>query len=496
MVEIKIYNNLTRKKEKFVPVAKDEVRFYSCGPTTYGLIHVGNARALVVGDLIHRIFKAFGYKITFVRNFTDVDDKIINAANVRGVSALEHSKEFTDECLKDIESLGMLPASHTPKVSETIPEIISFIERLIEKDCAYVVDGEVFYEVSKFSEYGKLSKKKLDDLVHGKRVEVDGKKKSPADFVLWKPVKDGEPAWDSPWGSGRPGWHIECSAMAKKFLGESIDIHHGGADLMFPHHENEIAQSEAANGKEFSKYWCHNEMLNFGTEKMSKSLGNIITARSFIETYSGEVLRQVLCSAHYRSKMEWNDDVIKRGIEDSERLHKFVIAFNLAKIKNCDISNVTESSDLEEEVKASLSGIKSDLANDFNVSGAAGKLFSLIRNLNRVCLTENGEYANKVKLSPSLVGAVEELIQFFTAATGLIHQNPEAVLKRLGDAKQRFGGDKQVKLTDGEIETLLIKRKEARAEKNFSRSDEIRDQLQSSGVKIKDNPDGTTSWTY
>jgi cysteinyl-tRNA synthetase len=314
-MELKIHNNLTRKKEVFKPIEDGKVKFYSCGPTTYDFLHIGNARALVVGDLFHRVLKSFGYDVTFVRNYTDVDDKIIDRAKELHRDPIEHAALFVKECESDMNSLGMMPATHTPKVSETMPEIIKMIEDIIKNGKAYVVDGEVFFNVPAFPTYGKLSKKDLDSLQHGIRVEVDNRKKHPSDFVLWKPAKSGEPAWDSPWGKGRPGWHIECSAMAKKFLGNTLDLHHGGVDLMFPHHENEIAQSEAANNCPFCNNWAHNEFLNFGSEKMSKSLGNVIKIRDFVQKYGGQVLRHILLSVHYRARLEWTDEVLNRALD-------------------------------------------------------------------------------------------------------------------------------------------------------------------------------------
>lgn len=482
--ELKVFNNLTRSKEIFKPVEEDKVKFYSCGPTTYDFLHVGNARALVVGDLIHRTFSALGYDVTFVRNFTDVDDKIIDRALETNVDPLVHSAKYVDECIQDMNSLRMKPATHTPKVSETMVEIIDMVKTLIEKEAAYVVEGEVFYNVPKFKEYGKLSKKDLDSLQHGVRIEVDSKKKSPADFVLWKPAKDGEPSWDSPWGKGRPGWHIECSAMAKKFLGSTIDIHHGGIDLMFPHHENEIAQSEAANGQTFSKHWCHNEFLNFGTEKMSKSLGNVITIRSFVEKFGGEVLRQILSSAHYRSKMEWSEDVVIRAIGDVERIHEFMKGFHSLKH-----SKNGKGSEFLEEVRGTEPKMRSELANDFNIPGCISHFFSLIRLVNREFIASNNE------MNSELYFEIEKIINFTSEASGLVHQDYDEVLARLQNAKKSLC-TKESGLSDDDIEKLIEDRRTARAEKNWGRADEVRDKLQEAGVVLKDNPDGTVSWCY
>lgn len=488
MQKVKVYNNLVRKKVEFETVEENKVRFYSCGPTTYDFLHVGNARAFVVGDLIHRIFRTLGYEVNFVRNFTDVDDKIIKRAQETGVDALEHSRGFVEECKKDMRSLGMLDPTHAPLVSETMDEIISMVKELVDKGYAYEAGGDVLYHVPKFDEYGKLSKKDLENLEHGKRVSVEDHKKHPSDFVLWKSAKEGEPSWPSPWGEGRPGWHIECSAMARKFLGNTIDLHHGGVDLMFPHHENEIAQSEAANGKEFCTHWCHNEFLNFGSEKMSKSLGNVVTIRQFVETYGGEVLRQLLTSVHYRSRMDWGDDAIKKAIGDIERIHKFLLSFEQAKKEN-----MAEETEIHKSIFGALKKISFDLANDFNVPGAMGHFFALVRTMNREYLDEQGDFSSKKKMSPELVKLVDEVVEFVGNATGLIHDKPAEMLEKLKKAKSALKGGET--LSSEEIEAMIIKRNEARSTKNWAVADEMRNKLSEAGVQIKDNPDGTTSWT-
>jgi len=490
--KVQIFNNLTRSKLPFVPVKAGEVKFYSCGPTVYDFIHVGNARALIVGDLIHRIFKTLGYQVTFVRNFTDVDDKIINKAKEKNEDALIYAKRFINECNIDMNELGMLPATHTPLVSETITDIIKLIEDIIKNGFGYVVDGEVFFHVPAFRSYGKLSKKKLEQLEHGNRVEVDDKKKHPSDFVLWKPAKEGEIFWQSPWGKGRPGWHIECSAMSKKYLGETFDIHHGGVDLMFPHHENEIAQSEAGNGKPYCNYWCHHEFLNFGDTKMSKSLGNVVTIRQFTDKFGGVVLRQLLLSAHYRTVMVWSEQAIERAISDVERIHKFVIHFKIAKAKNVDPSG---SDELTGKIEDLLNKMKKDLSNDFNVPGAIAHFFSMIRMINRDYLDEQLDFSNKKKLTPDLIQAIDALTLLTKNAVGMIYDNPEEVLNTLERAKKNISKQEQ-KLSNEAIEKLIIERKEARISKNWSRADEIRKELDASGIVLKDSPDGTVTWSY
>jgi len=479
-VEVKVFNNLTRSKEALKPINEGKVNFYSCGPTTYDFLHVGNARALVVGDLIHRILKSLGYEVNFVRNFTDVDDKIIERANELGVDSLEHSAKYVDECIKDMNSLGMEPATHTPKVSETMDEIIDMVKTLIDKGIGYEVNGEVLYHVPAFEGYGKLSKKDLDSLQHGVRVEVDSHKKHPSDFVLWKPAKEGEPSWDSPWGKGRPGWHIECSAMSKKFLGDNFDIHHGGIDLMFPHHENEIAQSEAANGCAFSNNWVHNEFLNFGDTKMSKSLGNVVTIRNFVETYGGKVLRQILSSTHYRSVMGWSEEVIERSISDLERIHEFTL--KLESLKPGDDESALS------EIETLVPKMKEELSNDFNVPGAMSHFFTLVRLVNR-------EFSDKAPGQKTL-NAILEVVNFTKASTGLVHDNPGEVLKEANNAKKALQGDTGGALSDEAIDQLIQDRKQARADKDWGKADEIRDKLNDAGVVVKDNPDGSYSWSY
>ncbi len=470
--EFKIHNNLSRKKEVFKPITAGEVKYYSCGPTTYDFLHIGNARALVVGDLFHRVLKSFGYKVNFVRNYTDVDDKIIDRAKELNRDPIEHSALFVKECELDMISLGMLPATHTPKVSETMPEIIKMIEDIIQNKKAYVVEGEVFFDVPSFTEYGKLSKKDLDSLQHGIRVDVDAKKKNPADFVLWKPAKVGEPSWESPWGKGRPGWHIECSAMAKKFLGMTLDLHHGGVDLMFPHHENEIAQSEAANNCAFCNNWAHNEFLNFGTEKMSKSLGNVVKIRDFVNKYGGQVLRHILLTVHYRARLEWTEEVVQKGIDEVRRIHEFVV----------DAKTFTANGNgTDPEIENCISRMEEELMNDFNSAGALGHFFTFLRLVK----------GKKDQLSQQSLDSVHRTIKYVQESMGLIHASPEGVLASLA----RLDQDAAAAGVDSAwIDGLIEERKTAKAQKNWARADEIRKELTAKNVVLKDNPDGSTSW--
>jgi cysteinyl-tRNA synthetase len=470
--EFKIHNNLSRKKEVFRPITPGEVKYYSCGPTTYDFLHIGNARALVVGDLFHRVLKSFGYKVNFVRNYTDVDDKIIDRARELKRDPIEHSALFVKECETDMNLLGMLPATHTPKVSETMPEIIKMIEDIIRNKKAYVVDGEVFFDVPSFSDYGKLSKKDLESLQHGIRVDVDTRKKNPADFVLWKPAKNGEPSWDSPWGKGRPGWHIECSAMAKKFLGNTLDLHHGGVDLMFPHHENEIAQSEAANNCPFCHNWAHNEFLNFGTEKMSKSLGNVVKIRDFVNKYGGQVLRHILLTVHYRARLEWTEEVVQKGIDEVRRIHEFAVEAK---------SFLAHGSGTDPEIENCISRMEEELSNDFNSAGALGHFFTFLRYVK----------GKRDQLSPESLATVHRTIKYVQDSMGLIHACPEEVLSSLS----RLDHDAAALGVDSSwIEGLIEERKTAKAQKNWVRADEIRKELTSQNIVLKDNPDGSTTW--
>ncbi len=471
--DLRIHNNLTRKKETFSPIDPGKVRFYSCGPTTYDFLHIGNARALVVGDLFNRVLRSFGFEVTFVRNYTDVDDKIIDRAKELGRDAIEHAAIFVKECETDMDSLGMLPATHTPKVSETMPEIIAMIQDIIANRKAYVVAGEVFFSVPSFPSYGRLSKKDIDSLQHGIRVEVDGRKQHPSDFVLWKPAKPGEPAWDSPWGKGRPGWHIECSAMAKKFLGKTLDLHHGGIDLMFPHHENEIAQSEAANDCPFCHNWAHNEFLNFGTEKMSKSLGNVIKIRDFVTKYGGQVLRHILLSVHYRARLEWTDEVLNRALDEVKRIHDFVLELNRMEAKG---------SYYGEEISSCREKMQEELANDFNSAGAMGHFFSFLRSVK----------AHRDELSSEALAEAHRVIRFVEDSLGLVALNPSKVLDEL----KRHEQDTSSTGVDSEwIERLIAERRVAKETKNWARADEIRKEIASKNVVLKDNPDGSTSWS-
>lgn len=471
--ELRVHNNLTRKKEIFTTIEPGKVKFYSCGPTTYDFLHIGNARALVVADLFHRVLKSVGYDVTFVRNYTDVDDKIIERAKEQNRDPIEHAALFVKECEQDMNSLGMAPATHTPKVSETMPEIIQMIQDILANGKAYAVEGEVFFDVTKADHYGKLSKKDLDSLQHGIRVEVDNRKKHPSDFVLWKPAKAGEPKWDSPWGAGRPGWHIECSAMAKKFLGPTLDLHHGGVDLMFPHHENEIAQSEAANSCPFCNSWAHNEFLNFGSEKMSKSLGNVVKIRDFVEKYTGQVLRHILLSVHYRARLEWSEEVISRAIDEVRKIHEFAVEAKSYK---------GQGNYFSPEISECIARMSDDIANDFNSAGSMGHFFVFMKNAR----------VNKDSLSSEAVNEIQKVLKYVGDTLGLVNEKPTEVLDALGKLAQDVS---DIDVDAAWIENLIEERKVAKASKNWARADEIRKEVAAKNIVLKDNPDGTTSWS-
>jgi cysteinyl-tRNA synthetase len=483
MRPIKIFNNLLRQKVELKPVDPGKIRYYSCGPTTYDFLHLGNARALVVGDIIHLIFKVLGYDVRFVRNFTDIDDKIIQRANERGEDPLALSARFIKECQTDMAALRMLDPAVTPKVSETIPEIIKLIERLIENHHAYVVNGEVFYDITTFGDYGKLSKKDIRGLAAGVRIEVDDAKKHPGDFTLWKPAKPGEPAWDSPWGPGRPGWHIECSAMALKFLGEEIDLHHGGIDLMFPHHENEIAQSEGATGKTFARCWCHNEFLHFKNGKMSKSKGNMITIRDFCQKYDGLLLRYIFASHHYRAVMEWNEQLILKACDELERIHRFVLNGQEAQ------KQAVEGRADDFDPSAIIDKMAEDLANDFNTPGALGIFFGWLKDFQGKYLRPGQAVSKKV-----LAGA-RTILKFVQDFAGIIDEHPLEVLAKIDQWRATVQGKASAPSVDAaKIEALIQERQQAKANKDYAKADQIRQQLEAMQIEVKDLPGGKYSW--
>ena len=462
---MKLYNTLSKRKEEFVPLEEGKVKMYVCGPTVYNFIHIGNARPMIVFDTVRRYFEYKGYEVNYVSNFTDVDDKIINKAIEEWVSADEISKRYIAECKKDMEGMNVKPATTHPLATEEICGMVDMIGILIEKGYAYEKNGTVYFRTRQFKDYGKLSHKNLDDLRSGERsllVTGEDEKEDPLDFVLWKPKKEGEPAWDSPWSDGRPGWHIECSVMSKKYLGEQIDIHAGGEDLVFPHHENEIAQSEAANGKEFAKYWLHNAFLNIDNRKMSKSLGNFRTVREISEQYDLQVLRFFMLSAHYRSPLNFSADLMEASKNGLERIVN--TADNLKfLIKNAEAGNMT---DAEKEAFAAtdefVKKFEAAMDDDFNTADAVAAIFDLVKYINT-----NADAKSSKEYLENLFALLVKL----TDVLGLIVDKEEEMLAE-------------------DIEKLIEERQAARKAKDFARADAIRDELLAKGIILKDTREG------
>ncbi len=458
---MKLYNTLSKRKEEFVPIEEGKVKMYVCGPTVYNYIHIGNARPMIVFDTVRRYFEYKGYEVTYVSNFTDVDDKIINKSIEEGIPASEVSERYIKECKKDMEDLNIKPATKNPKATEEIDGMISMIAALIEKGYAYPVDGTVYFRTRKFEGYGKLSKKNLDELEAGKRIAIEEQKEDAMDFVLWKPKKEGEPYWESPWGQGRPGWHIECSVMSKKYLGDTIDIHAGGEDLVFPHHENEIAQSEAANGKEFARYWLHNAFLNINNKKMSKSLGNFFTVREIGEKYDLQVLRFFMLSAHYRSPLNFSADLMESSKNGLER-----ILTSTERLKNlmekAEGTLKEEEQQLLESQKEYIEKFEAAMDDDFNTADAISAIFEFVKFINIEATKEK---------SKELLEGFWKTLHDLANVLGIILEQKEEIL-------------------DEEIEHLIAERQNARKEKNFERADEIRDILLEKGIILKDTREG------
>ena len=462
---MKLYNTLTKKKEEFVPLEEGKVKMYVCGPTVYNFIHIGNARPMIVFDTARRYMEYKGYEVNFVSNFTDVDDKIIKKSLEEGVPAEEISERYIKECKKDMADMNVKPATTHPKATEEIDGMIEMIETLIEKGYAYPVDGTVYFRTRKFNEYGKLSHKNLDDLRSGNRsllVSGEDQKEDPLDFVLWKPKKEGEPFWVSPWGEGRPGWHIECSVMSKKYLGEEIDIHAGGEDLIFPHHENEIAQSECCNGKIFARYWLHNGFLNIDNRKMSKSLGNFFTVREIGEQYDLQVLRFFMLSAHYRSPINFSREIMESSKNALERIVTAVS--NLKHLEEtAKTANVTEEEkELLKEMAVYRQKFEEAMDDDLNTADAVSAIFELVKFAN----THSGEAS-----SAEFIKTVKDEIISLSDILGLLV-------------------DKKEENLDAEIENLIAERQAARKARNFKRADEIRDQLLAQGIILEDTREG------
>lgn len=459
-MSITIYNSLTRKKEKFVPIEPNKVKMYVCGPTVYNYIHIGNARPAIVFDTVRRYFEYKGYEVTYVLNFTDVDDKIINASKETGESVESLTNRFINAYLKDVGALGVKKATHHPRVTETIDEIIKFIEALIEKGYAYEVDGDVYFQPRKFKDYGKLSDQSIDELRAGARIKVGEKKKDPLDFALWKKAKEGEISWDSPWGKGRPGWHIECSAMVRKYLGETIDIHAGGQDLTFPHHENEIAQSEALTGKPFANYWMHNGYINIDNEKMSKSLGNFILTKDIIAKYDPMVVRFFMLSVHYRNPINFTDELLESAKNSLERIR--ISYQNLEHRKKASTNLALDSEQWLEKIAEKIDAFEAAMDDDFNTANAITVLFELSREANL--------YLEKNQTDVKVIEAFQNAMKTILDVLGIEMEEED--------------------LLDEEIERLIEERNEARKARDFERADKIRDMLLEKNIILEDTPQG------
>jgi len=458
---MKLYNSLTRKKEEFVPIEEGKIRMYVCGPTVYNYFHIGNARPFLIFDTFRRYMEYRGYEVKYVQNFTDVDDKIIRRAQEEGLESLEISEKYIEEYFKDADALGIRRATHHPKVTDTMPDIIAYVEKLIEKGNAYVSGGDVYYDTSTFKTYGKLSGQSLDDLEAGARIEVNEQKRHPADFVLWKAKKPGEPSWPSPWGEGRPGWHIECSVMSTKFLGETIDIHAGGQDLIFPHHENEIAQSEAYSDKPFAHYWMHNGYININNEKMSKSKGNFFTVRDILAQYDAEVLRFFILSAQYRNPINFSEELIMQASNGLERLYNAKENLLHAMETGGDAALTVTEIEILSGLRRHKERFIEAMDDDLNTADGISAIFELIRDIN-----------TNLQDAPT---------RTFAESAYKILMELAGVLGILGREK---GG------LDEQVESMIAERQEARKNKNFARSDEIRDELKAMGIVLEDTPQG------
>ena len=457
---MKILNTLTRRKEEFVPINEGKVGIYVCGPTVYDYIHIGNARPMIVFDTLRRYLEYKGYDVNYVSNFTDVDDKIIKRANEEGVDASVISERYIAEVKKDMAALNVREATTHPKATEEIPDMIEMVKTLIEKGYAYEVNGTVYFRTRKFKDYGKLSKKNIDDLRSGNRdLLVSGvdEKEDPLDFVLWKPKKEGEPSWPSPWGDGRPGWHLECSVMSKKYIGDVIDIHAGGEDLVFPHHENEIAQSEAANGTEFARYWMHNAFLNIDNRKMSKSLGNFFTVREIAEKYPLQVIRFFMLSAHYRSPLNFSADLVEASKNGLERILTAV-----DRLKSISGTEGEVDKAVADEMDAFVKKYEAAMDDDLNTADAISVIFELVK------------YANVNVTEESTKATVELVLNTVTKLCDILGIITE----------------KKKEILDSDIEALIEERQAARKAKNFARADEIRDQLSDMGIIREDTREG------
>ncbi len=481
---LRLYNTLSGEKEPFVPRIPGKVGMYVCGVTVYDLCHIGHARAGIVFDMIYRYLRFSGYEVTYVRNYTDIDDKIINRANQEGSDYRTIADRYIATFDEDMDRLGMLRPTIEPKATDHIDDIIAIIQRLIDNGHAYAAAGDVYFAVETFGDYLRLSKRNLEDMQAGARVEVDERKRHPMDFALWKGSKPGEPWWESPWGKGRPGWHIECSAMSMRFLGPSFDIHGGGKDLVFPHHENEIAQSEGANGCQFVKYWLHNGFVNINSEKMSKSLGNFFTIREVLELFDPETLRFFILQAHYRSPLDYSDQNLREAQAGLSRIYEALAALDqaLAELPQGSVA-ADSTAELMEKVAALPTRFNEAMDDDFNTAQALGVLFDLVRTLNRFLAEGGGRDAAARATLEQLRGQVAEI----GTVLGLFQGKPADWL-----AAREAEKAQQLAIGEEQIQALILERAEARKARNFARSDEIRDYLLANNIQLVDTPQGTT----
>ena len=481
---LRVYNTMTKKKEEFIPLHKGRIGMYACGVTVYDLCHIGHARSAVVFDVLYRYLRHKGYEVTYVRNFTDVDDKIINRAQQEGVSTKEIAARYIKEFYVDMGALGMLPPTVEPKATEHIPEMIALVQRLMEKGHAYQVEGDVYYAVESFPGYGKLSKRSLDEMQAGARVEVDERKKNPLDFALWKAAKPGEPSWDSPWGKGRPGWHIECSTMSQRYLGDTLDIHGGGKDLIFPHHENEIAQAEGATGRPFVRFWLHNGFVNIAKEKMSKSLGNFLTIKEILKDHHPEVVRLFLLSRHYRSPIDYSSQGMEEARQNLERFYQ--VLGGIDELLHAEGEGIAEKkgfSPKEKKTFQKVEGFTSEfekaMDDDFNTAAALAPLFELSHDLNRIVQSPSAHRTKILRKGKEAFAVTGKVL-------GIFQEDPHVFLEQEQQRKA-----KALTITPEEIEKLITERNEARSKKNWKRADEIRDHLASQGIILEDTPQGT-----
>ena len=460
---MKLYNTLTRTKEEFIPIEEGKVKMYVCGPTVYNYIHIGNARPFIIFDTLRRYLEYRGYDVTFVQNFTDVDDKIIKRGHEEQISPEEVANKYINEYFVDADGLGIKRASVHPRVTDNINEIITFVKELEDKGYAYEVNGDVYFDTKKFEGYGKLSKQNQDDLEAGARIEVNSQKRHPMDFVLWKSKKEGEPGWQSPWGEGRPGWHIECSVMSNRYLGETIDIHAGGQDLAFPHHENEIAQSEARSGKPFSNYWIHNGYININNEKMSKSKGNFFTVRDISKLYDLEIVRFFMLSSHYRNPVNFSDELLSQSKAGLERLYNAKERAEFI-ISNLQESSITEDEkSLVEELNSYRTKFVNAMEDDINTADAISAIFELSRFINT-----NVSDKSSLEFAKKCLDEFNEL----TSVLNIVNKKQDNIL-------------------DEEIENLIQKRVEAKKNKDFKLADDIRQELLEKGIILEDTRQGT-----